>query len=121
MASVFGTDVLAHEEKLLQYALKRYPVTRDRYKGMHRSKNDLSVTLMFKPMKFPPALTAKVFDLQKLMDDPLRGPVLRAAVPDFFDRATALVEALLPTGGAGDEYAVHFDYQLVREITNGLI
>lgn len=84
-----STENLHHpQNKVLLEAVVRYVCSRHQlnYADFEQAQTDqmtLDVTLKFKGVNLPGKFQTPFEEIKRLLDDPFRGPVIRAAVPEF--------------------------------------
>lgn len=86
---------------------RKWRCTRDIYGATYH--------LVFQRETPSPDLESSMADLARMINDDIRGPVLKAAAPETYERISKAVEAFHM---AYNEQAINLSYDLVEEILN---
>lgn len=98
---------------LVQWACENYGFDPKQYHSNHEDFVTGRIKMAFKPRRSPPELVELANKIHDTMNDPLRGEVVRAAVPELAGNAAALADLILNP----KMHVVEIDPYTIRQLT----
>ena len=100
---------------VLRKVCLKHGLSKEDYLDSYRDNERDQVVLKFKGVKLPPKFGQPIDVMKTMLDDPVRGPIIRAAVPDFSKAAERMIFLL---GQMHNEYLIRVAMDEVRNLVS---